>query len=93
MTQYYTYGRIIIRCTLFLREVSQIHIHLTYILMSYCVFLKVNQYKTFQYPMIEHQINMIMSIVYCNVILPAYESKSLSQFQQKYLQIIYYSLL
>ena len=61
--------------------------------MSYCVFLKVNQYKTFQYPMIEHQINMIMSIVYCNVILPAYESKSLSQFQQKYLQIIYYSLL
>ena len=56
MTQYYTYRRVIIRCTLLLCKVSQIHIHLTYILMPYCIFLKVYQDKTFQYPMIEDQI-------------------------------------
>ena len=89
MTQYYTYRRVIIRCTLLLCKVSQIHIHLTYILMPYCIFLKVYQDKTFQYPMIEDQINVIMSVVYGYMILPSYEGKSFSQFQQKCLQIIY----
>ena len=68
-------------------EQPHIHIHLADILMGQLAHLEVNQHKTLEEIIVEHQIDEEMLGFGTDPVLPADEREAFAQFQQKPLQV------
>lgn len=64
-----------------------IHVHLSYVLMGNLACFQIDQNKTFQDVIVEHEINVVILFFRMNMLLSGNERISFSKLHQKLLQI------
>ncbi len=85
-------GRIIIFSAFKFIIHSDIHIHLSDILMLYGRSLQINQYEAFQDIVIENKVNKIILSFGMDMLLACYKRKSFAHLEQKFFKIVDYRL-
>ena len=58
---------------------TDIHIHLSYILMCYLLCFQVNEDKAFQYVIVEYKVDIVVLLLRMNMLLSCHKSISFSK--------------